>query len=193
MLSLRIERGRPAGERGRLLRGKWMNEGRAIALAGIMALGAALAGCASTGTGHGTGRGTGEATRSTCDRSPSSLEDALNRLLEADNARNVEAVLAGYTDDVVWLPPTGDVIEGKEAIRARYETMFAAFAVDMTSEVFEARTAGSGEIGYLRGTTHGTLSAVNGGAITRVRDKFVAMVRCESGTWLVSHLMWSPL
>lgn len=130
--------------------------------------------------------------RHACDPSPSSVAAASDRLLAADNARDLEGVLAGYTEDVVWLPPTGGVISGKAAIRPRYETLFSDFEVEMASQIVEARAADNGQLGFVRGTTGGTLTPVGGGAAVPVNDKFLAVVRCESGEWLVSHLAWSP-
>jgi ketosteroid isomerase-like protein len=102
----------------------------------------------------------------------------------------VAGVLAGYTADVIWLPPGGETLHGKAAIRARYESLFSRFSVSLSSEVVEARAEGG--LGFVRGLTNGALTPIDGGAPTVVDDKFVALVRCEEGVWRVSHLMWSP-
>ena len=125
-----------------------------------------------------------------CAVSEAAIGGAAQRLVASDNARDLAGVLAGYTDDVIWLPPTGDILNGKAAIRPRYEKLFSSFNINMSSEVVEARAEGG--LGFARGFTKGTLTPLGGGTPTLVDDKFVALVRCEAGVWRVSHLMWSP-
>lgn len=55
---------------------------------------------------------TASGTRS-CSLSASALGAAMQRLVDNDNAKNLEGLLSGYTDDAVLLPPKGDVIAGK--------------------------------------------------------------------------------
>jgi uncharacterized protein (TIGR02246 family) len=123
-----------------------------------------------------------------CDLSSRAVGAAATALIDHDNRRDLEGVLAGYTDDVIWLTPQGDVIQGKDALRPRYESMFQN-EVALAIEILEAR--GAGEIGYARGVTGGTLTPPNGEPAQRVNGKFLAITRCESGRWRVSHLMWS--
>ena len=125
-----------------------------------------------------------------CAASFSAVASAAQHLVDRDNARDLAGVLAGYTDDVVWLPPNGDVLAGKPAIQPRYEQLFSGFTIALTSEVVEARADGA--LGFARGFTRGRLTSVRDGAVTVVNDKFLALARCEGGTWRISHLMWSP-
>lgn len=125
-----------------------------------------------------------------CDLTRAAIAAPLERIIASDNARDLPAVLSFYTDDVIWLPPSGEVLNGKAAIRSRYETLFSVSQVSLTSEIVEVR--GEGSTAYVRGYTHGTLTPLAAGEAAAVNDKFMAIVRCENGTWLVSHLMWSP-
>lgn len=125
-----------------------------------------------------------------CDLSQAAIAAPLERIIASDNARDLAAVLSFYTEDVIWLPPSGEVLNGKAAIRSRYEALFSVSLVSLASEIVEVR--GEGTMGYVRGYTHGTLTALAGGEVAAVNDKFMAIVRCENGTWRVSHLMWSP-
>jgi uncharacterized protein (TIGR02246 family) len=114
----------------------------------------------------------------------------LQRLIDGDNARDLETVLSCYTDDVTWLPPGEPPLSGKDAIRARYEKLFAGFRVEFTLEIAEA--SADGAAGSAWGTTRGAITPVDGGEPTRVNDKFLAVLRCEDGTWRVARLAWSP-
>ena len=137
--------------------------------------------CASSGTVSG----------SLCDSSPTAISAATDYLVDRDNARDLEGVLAGYTEDVVWLPPSGEPVAGKDAIRSRYEDLFSTHEINLRSVTAEAFA--EGQVGFVRGSTTGTLTPLDGEPIVPVSDKFIAMVRCDSGHWRVSHLMWSPL
>jgi uncharacterized protein (TIGR02246 family) len=118
------------------------------------------------------------------------VREAVERLVAADNRRDLAAVLAGYTEDVVWLPPGEEPLRGKAALRSRYERLFADFGVAMEIEVVEARCEGLN--GWAWGRVRGTLTPVAEGETVRVDDSFLALARREGGTWRVSQLMWGP-
>ena len=46
--------------------------------------------------------------RRSCSQSANALGAALQRLIENDNAKNLEGLLGGYTDDAILLPPRGE-------------------------------------------------------------------------------------
>ena len=125
-----------------------------------------------------------------CESSTEAVTAPLQKIIDSDNAKDLNAVLSHYTEDVTWLPPAGNPLQGKSAIRARYETLFSTFKIDLKCEIFEVGP--SGDMAFVRGSTSGTLTPLTGGEPTVVDDKFLAIVKCTSGTWLVSHLMWSP-
>lgn len=125
-----------------------------------------------------------------CDPSKSALAAAPARLIAADNGRDLEGVLNGYTSDVTWLPPAGPAIRGTAEIRARYERLFADHRVSLQSAAQDAAAAGN--LGYVVGTTYGSLTPIAGGPPVIVDDNFLALLRCEEDQWRVSHLAWSP-
>lgn len=118
------------------------------------------------------------------------MRAAVERIVAADNARDLAGVLAAYTDDIVWLPPNGDMLRGRAALRARYEPLFAGFQPHMAVEVVDARS--SGVMGFAWGYVKGSLTPVEGGDAVPVDDKFLAVVRHEDGEWRVARLMWGP-
>lgn len=125
-----------------------------------------------------------------CDLSEKAVRGPIERIISSDNAKDLDAVLAGYTDDVVWLPPSGDALIGKDSIRARYSGLFASFRPEFSVAVEETRATGG--MALVRGTTQGKLTSLESGAIQMVDDKFLAILRCEAGQWRVSHLSWNP-
>jgi len=128
--------------------------------------------------------------RPRCSTAAAAVGAASQRLIANDNAKNLEGVLGGYTDDVVWVPPNSPAVTGKAALRPRYEQLFSSNAIDLSSEIVEARADGG--LGYVRGYTSGTVKPLDGSAAISVDDQFVALVRCVDGDWRVSHLIWSP-
>ena len=126
----------------------------------------------------------------TCATDRTALTAAINRLIDNDNAANLEGLLAGYSEDAVLLPPQGNIISGRSALRPHYERIFNASRLSLSALVVEAQA--NGNLGFVRGETKGTASPRAGGASISVNDKFLALVRCEEGEWVVSHLMWSP-
>lgn len=124
-----------------------------------------------------------------CSAAPEDVAAAAKYLIERDNERDLEGVLAGYTDDVIWLPPAGEAIVGKAAIEPRYRELFGSRQPKLKSEILEAHAEGG--TGYIRGVTSGTLEPLNDGTAIEVNDKFLAIVRCDGGAWRVSHLAWS--
>lgn len=128
--------------------------------------------------------------KSSCDSSAAAVSAAAQRPIASDNARDLEGVLRAYTEDIVWLPPNGEAVNGKPAIKQRYEHLFSNFNINLNSEIVE--TGVQGNMGFVRGFTSGVNTPVNGGNPVTVNDKFLALVRCEAGVWRISHLMWSP-
>ena len=119
------------------------------------------------------------------------LRETLDAILAADNAGDIERVMACYADDPLWLPPDGGVVAGREAIRARYAAAFARQRFELSGRVAEARAAGG--IGWVRGETLGRLVPRDGAAPATVHDQYVALLVRDDGRWRIARLMWGPI
>jgi len=128
--------------------------------------------------------------RPSCSHTATALSAAVQRLIDSDNAQNLEGLLAGYTDDAILLPPKGENVVGKSAIKSHYERLFSGSTIDLSIKVLEARA--DGNLGFVRGLTKGAVTSQPGATRKVVNDKFLGLVRCEAGQWRVSHLMWNP-
>ena len=115
--------------------------------------------------------------------------ETLTRIIDADNARDLTKVLAEYTDDVVWLPPSRPSTKGIEAIRSSYEGMYATFTPALSITIGE--TMVGADLAVVIGQTGGVLTPSAGDAVT-VHDNFMAALRCEGGRWKVARMMWAP-
>src|SRR5262249_52386258 len=109
-------------------------------------------------------------------------------LIDSNNRRDLEGVLAGYTDDAVWLSPDQGLVE-RSAFRERYSSLFRDNRLAYTAEITAAHSDGT--LGYVRGRIGGTITPIDGTPAHSVNDVFLAVTRCEAGRWRVSHLTWS--
>ena len=125
-----------------------------------------------------------------CALTTSALTAAVQRLIDNDNEKNLEGVLAGYTDDAVLLPPKAATLTGKAALRPNYERLFSNSSIKLSIKVVETRAAG--DLGFVRGLVEGSVTPKAELPANVVNDKFIGLVRCEAGQWRVSHLMWCP-
>jgi ketosteroid isomerase-like protein len=115
----------------------------------------------------------------------------LEQVIAADNARDVDAVMGNYTDDITWIPPSRAVMSGADAIRASYESMYADFDPALTI-IIEA-TSNDGRLANVRGRTGGRLTPRREGvAPVAVNDHYLATLRCEEGAWRIESMMWGP-
>ena len=110
-------------------------------------------------------------------------------IIDADNARDIERVLRSYAADAILMPPGEKSVLGREAIRPRYEEMFAAFDPRIEARVDEACAAEG--IAFVRGHNGGRLVPRHGGDARELDDAYLMVLRREGdGEWRISHLMW---
>ena len=102
-------------------------------------------------------------------------------------ARDVDAVVALYTDDAVIMPPGAPVVVGKDAIRDFFTAQFASDVVT-TEQVFTSiQTEGEGNQAFDRGTF--SWKGTRPGASDTITDvgKYVVIVRrTADGSWRVA-------
>ncbi len=132
-----------------------------------------------------------QSNKGSCTQGSAPLRSAVACLVDNDNSANLEGLLACYSDDAVLLPPQGSTIEGKTALRLHYGKIFESAKLSLSMVAVEAK--GNGDLGFVRGETEGKVIVMTDGASRMINDKFLAMVKCDSGTWRVTHLMWSPV
>jgi uncharacterized protein (TIGR02246 family) len=117
------------------------------------------------------------------------VRSALAELMEADNAGDLDAIAASYTEDAVLLPPSGEVVRGREAIRARYAAGFERFALEV--DIVLAKLEIEGVQAFCWGKTHGRLIWNDGTEPTPFVDNyFMTLALKPDGRWRVAHLAW---
>lgn len=64
-------------------------------------------------------------------------------IVAADNARDIGRVQSSYAPDAVLMPPNEAPVRGWDAIRPRYEALFASFAPAIDGHLDEICVSGS--------------------------------------------------
>lgn len=108
----------------------------------------------------------------------------------AENAGNVEQMLALFADDLVILSPNTPALSGPERIAAAMRAFHEAFTVRVqySSEEIDV----FGEWGFDRGSEQFTLTPKSGGAPISVSGKYLWLYRRQpDGSWKQSRVMWN--
>ena len=111
-------------------------------------------------------------------------------IIAADNARNLDSVLALYAPDAVLMPPGEEPVRGRDAIRPRYEALFRTFSPAIRSELDDVRVAGS--LAFVSGRNTGELTPRDSASPPRrLNDLFLMVLsRDQAGRWRIARLMW---
>ena len=114
----------------------------------------------------------------------------VRQLNDAFNDPNLDAALAHYADDVIYLPPNQQPLLGLAAVRSRDSVFLADYDYDGESSVEEVHV--SGDWGFARLSYSEMWTPQAGGDTTSVRGKSIILFRrAPGGSWKVTHWMWS--
>lgn len=139
-------------------------------LAVVLALGLSLAACSGP-TEPAFGKADTDAIRKTT-----------ADLAAGINEKNVDGILALYTDNSVFMPPNAPLLRGREPLKSFYS--------DLTSRVSDIKMepgdiAGHGPIAYESGSY--TMTVGTG----RDRGKYLIVFRNMGGNWRMEYTSWS--
>jgi uncharacterized protein (TIGR02246 family) len=111
-------------------------------------------------------------------------------IIAADNDRSLEKVLGFYRLDAVLLPPGEPMVRGRDEIRPRYAALFARYDPAIAVRIETADVCGS--LAVVTGRNTGTLQGRGGASDRPVSDAFVMVLRRDSSSWRIAHLIWHP-
>jgi len=122
---------------------------------------------------------------------PGSLDAVRRAVQDAENAGDVHAIIALFTDDAVAMVPTSPVLEGRDACGAFVRETLAGLL-----EIFERRVDYAsaeatelGDIAYDRGTFTITCISREDGSRHDATGKYFWLLRRESGDWRIARLI----
>ena len=110
--------------------------------------------------------------------------------VDAVNTTDIELLLRGFTDDVVYISPQAAPIVGKEAMRTFLRPIYsdASISIEIEPESLEI----TGDRGVEWGSCHGRMS-LGGGDPAPVNLGYVLVYRRDpDGAWRVSHNISTP-
>jgi ketosteroid isomerase-like protein len=124
-----------------------------------------------------------------CSNQTSGPKETLDAIILADNAGDIEKVVALYCTDAVLLPPGRANISGQSAIRQNYTGIFSSSTLHLraTTDTIEQ----CGQLATITGTTSGQSISKSGTDTVNVNDKFMMVLKKISGRWKIYRLMWN--
>jgi len=119
------------------------------------------------------------------------IRSVADGIIAADNQRAIDRVLGFYSADAILMPPNEGPVQGRPAIKPRYETLFEQFDPAIEGHVDEACVSGS--TGFVRGRNTGAMKGRAGQRERTLNDVYLMLLRREpDGMWRITHLMWHP-
>lgn len=109
-------------------------------------------------------------------------------LSAAYRAKDVEAAVALYSPDTVFMPPNVPLVRGKDAIRSYFTKRFAQGTIDLRLEPQDV--GGSGPIAFQSGTYSLSIER-EGTPPVRDRGKYLFVSKLINGKWLFEQAIWS--
>ena len=122
-------------------------------------------------------------------RAPAEIAEAHRRLEQAFNRGDAAAVAAAlYTDDATLLPPGADILNGRRAAQARWQTAHDTGARNLSLDPVSVETWGdaAGEIGRFALEVPG-----QGGQTARVEGKYVVVWKRTAEGWRLDTDIWN--
>jgi uncharacterized protein (TIGR02246 family) len=124
------------------------------------------------------------------DADVAAVRATVQRIIAADNARDIEAAVGCYTEDAQWFPPNTEPLVGRSELRTSYTNLFEDWVPEMV--VVSDETWVRDDIAVDRGRTMGRLVSRKGKPTRTVDDTYMMWLRRENGEWRIARLMWSP-
>jgi uncharacterized protein (TIGR02246 family) len=105
-------------------------------------------------------------------------------------AKKLDATLALYTDDAVFMDATGSRVAGKPALRSFFATVLAQYSAQPT--MHSVSNGSSGDLGYDWGDYTEIVMPV-GKAVEAIGTKgtYLVILKRISGRWLIASQMWT--
>lgn len=104
-------------------------------------------------------------------------------------ANNVEALVALYASNGVFMRDNMPAVVGREALRAAYREVFATLKVDLKFAIQETEV--SGDMAWLRATSSGRLKVLATGVESDDAFNLVVIFRREAGAWKIRNYIYA--
>ena len=117
------------------------------------------------------------------------IQTVLDRYEQALNASNVDAVLALYADDGVFMPSSAPTAVGIESVRAAYEYVFTTIKLNISFTVEEIVADGS--IAFARTGSKGSVTILADGTTVPEENRELFVFQKDDGVWKIARYMFN--
>jgi uncharacterized protein (TIGR02246 family) len=114
----------------------------------------------------------------------------MERYAAALAANDVEALVALYTDNGVFIRPEMAPAVGRDALREAYRGAFAALKVNLKFTIQEVEVAG--DMAWLRGTSTGRIKVLATGVESPDSYHQLIVFRREAAGWKIRSYLYAP-
>lgn len=120
---------------------------------------------------------------------PAQLVAIMERYAAALRSNDVEALVALYTPNGVFMREDMPAVVGTDALRAAYQKVFATLKVDLGFNIQETEVAG--DMAWLRSVSEGRIKTLAGGAESAESFNQLIVFRREAGTWKIRCYLYA--
>ena len=113
----------------------------------------------------------------------------MERYAAALRANDVEALVALFANNGVFMRENTTAVVGREALRATYKKIFATLKVNLKFTVQEVEQ--SGDIAWLRSISTGKIKVLATGAETDESYNQLIVFRREAGAWMIRSYLFA--
>ena len=108
----------------------------------------------------------------------------------AENAGDLDGIMAVFTDDAVRMPPNAPAIIGKESIRSLMQTNLEQNTYQLDNPPEEVQV--SGDLAFARGTYTVTVTPKAGGESIQLEGKYLVVCQKQpDGSWKAARDIWN--
>jgi uncharacterized protein (TIGR02246 family) len=118
-----------------------------------------------------------------------SIEESCAKFSQAIRDGNLTGAVEGYTVDATLVPPSGEIVKGKQAIEEMYTKLFQMGMKDIAFTIIEV--GGSGDTAYEIGKTRVRIQPEGQAAIIDSTKYLVIWKRQADGKWKVHVDIWN--
>ncbi|NBC65458.1 MAG: SgcJ/EcaC family oxidoreductase [Bacteroidetes bacterium] len=109
---------------------------------------------------------------------------------EAFNNSDAAGIAEHFTEDAILMAPGVPAMEGREAVRNYYQSIFDEYETELVSYYEEIKI--DGDLAYGRGVAKVTLIPTNGTESSSSTSKYLNILqRQPDGTWKTTHDIWN--
>ena len=111
------------------------------------------------------------------------IRAATSTLETSFNAKDVDKILALYTENSVFMPPNKPLLRGRDSLKQFYNGLLNGGSKDL--KMTPGDVAGHGPLAY----ESGSYSMING--TVPDRGKYLFIFRNTNGNWKIEYTSWS--